>query len=293
MVRRSMTGFGRGEAEVDGRTWVCELRSVNYRYLDSKVKLPNGYSALEEKIKKKVQMFHERGRVDLFFSVSGDFSDLIRVNLNEDLAVKYKDKLVQLAKRVELQTEIDLRLLATLPDVITREKEREDLESVWPVVSQALDKALINCETMRKREGEALVHDLTARLEFFTQTIDKIETMLPGLIKGRQVTVSERLEKLLDNNQLDPMRLAQEVAILADKTDVTEELVRLKSHIQQFQSFLVESGGVGRKLDFLIQEFLREVNTIASKINDVQVAHLAVDLKAELEKMREQIQNIE
>jgi len=123
--------------------------------------------------------------------------------------------------------------------------------------------------------------------------IDEIETLLPELIKERQATVNERLEKLLDNTQLDPMRLAQEVAILADKTDITEELVRLKSHIQQFQLFLTENGGVGRKLDFLIQEFLREVNTIASKINDVRVAHLTVDLKAELEKMREQVQNIE
>ena len=293
MVRRSMTGFGRGEAEVDGRTWVSELRSVNHRYLDIKMKLPNGYSALEEKIKKQVQKFHERGRVDLFFSVSGDFSDLVRVHVNESLAQEYKDKLVQLAKKVDIRTEIDLGLLATLPDVISREKEMEDVETVWPVISESLEKALINCEIMRKREGEALIHDLTARLELFEETIDKIETMLPELINKRQATVSERLEKLLDNTQFDPMRLAQEVAILADKTDVTEELVRLKSHIQQFRSFIMEDGGVGRKLDFLIQEFLREVNTIASKINDIQVAHLTVDLKAELEKMREQVQNIE
>ena len=293
MARRSMTGFGRGEVEVDGRTWVCEIRSVNHRYLDVKVKLPKGYTPLEGKIKKKVQMFHERGRVDLSLSVGGDFSDLMLVKLNETLAREYKNKLVMLAKRVGVQGEIDLGLLASFPDVITRETGEEDLEAIWPTISQAIDKALINCESMRKQEGEALACDLNNRLDFFTETIDKVEAMLPDLIHRRQVTVNERLVKLLDDKQFDPMRLAQEVAVLADKTDVTEELVRLRSHIEQFKSFMVESGGVGRKLDFLIQEFLREVNTVASKINDVQVAHLTVDLKAELEKMREQIQNVE
>lgn len=293
MVRKSMTGFGRGEVEVDGRTWVSELRSVNHRYLDIKVKLPNGYSALEEKIKKQVQTFHERGRIDLYFSVSGDFSSLVRVKLNEDLAEDYKNELLKLAGKVGLPPDIDLGLLATLPDIITREKENEDFEAVWPVVSQSLNMALISCEEMRKREGEALAHDLLSRLNLFTETIGKIEAMLPELIIKRQETVNERLEKLLDNKQFDPMRLAQEVAILADKTDVTEELVRLKSHIQQFHLFMDEPSAVGRKLDFLIQEFLREVNTIASKINDAQVAHLSVELKSELEKMREQVQNIE
>ncbi len=293
MARKSMTGFGRGEHEADGRTWVTELRSVNHRYLDVKVKLPTGYSALEGKVKKLVQKFHERGRVDLFFSVNGDFTDLIRVNLNETLAGQYKEKLLQLAKKVDIQSEIDLGLLATFPDVITREREEEDFDTVWPVISESLEKALINCEIMRKREGDVLTEDITARLATFAQTIETIETMLPVLISKRQATVNERLEKLLDNTQFDPMRLAQEVAIMADKTDVTEELVRLKSHILQFQSFLAERSAVGRKLDFLVQEFLREVNTIASKINDVKVAHLTVELKAELEKMREQIQNIE
>ena len=293
MIRKSMTGFGRGEAEADGRTWVCELRSVNHRYLDIKIKLPNGYAVLEEKIKKRVQTLHERGRIDLFFSVRGDFSDLIHVKLNTPLAAEYKSRLEQLAADLNLSNTIDLGLLTTLPDVISGERQGEDLEVVWPVVEEALDQALKNCESMRLQEGRALTADLSSRLTFFAKTQETIEHMLPDLLEQRQTTLEARLEKLLDNRQMDPMRLAQEVAILADKTDVTEELVRLQSHIDQFRAFLQESGGVGRKLDFLIQEFLREVNTIGSKINDSGVAHLTVALKSELEKMREQVQNVE
>ncbi len=294
MERCSMTGFGRGEAETDGRTWTSEVRSVNHRYLDIKVKLPNGYSVLEEKIKKKVQSYHERGRIDLFFSVTGDFSDLIRVNLNESLAREYRDSLVQLAEKMNIQSQVDLSLLTNLPDVIERERQKEDPESVWPVIEQALEMALANCREMRREEGQAMTRDLTERLLFFADTVDKIETNVPVLVDKRQAAIKERIEKLLDDpKQLDPQRLAQEVAILADKSDVTEELVRLKSHISQFRSFLSEKCGIGRKLDFLLQEFLREVNTIASKINDAQVAYLTVSLKSELEKMREQVQNIE
>lgn len=293
MTRRSMTGFGKGRAELDGRTWIAEIRSVNHRYLDIKVKLPKGYSVLEGKIKKQVQLYHERGRIDLSLSVNGDFSNLTKVDLNEALARQYKNKLVQLAKKVDVPAKVDLDLLATFPDVISREREEEDFETVWPVVRSALDGALAECEIMREQEGEALVNDLKDRITVFEKTIQAIESLLPELIEKRHESVNERLTRLLDNIQFDAMRLAQEVAILADKTDVTEELVRLKSHIQQFYLFLDESGGIGRKLDFLIQEFLREVNTIASKINDAQVAHMTVDLKAELEKMREQVQNIE
>ncbi len=294
MERPSMTGFGRGEAESDGRTWVAEVRSVNHRYLDSKIKLPNGYSVLEEKIKKKVQQYHERGRIDLFFSVNGDFSDLIRVDLNESLAREYRDRLTQLAEELDIGSEIDLTLLAALPDVIVRERENEDPDVAWPVIEQALDDALSSCRVMREKEGQALTRDLTERLTFFSETVDEIESMIPELVARRQTAIKERLERLLDDpKQLDPLRLAQEVAVLADKSDVTEELVRLKSHINQFHSFLLESGGIGRKLDFLIQEFLREVNTIGAKINDAKVAYLTVSLKSELEKMREQVQNIE
>lgn len=288
-----MTGFGRGELEKAGRIWVAEVRCVNNRYLDLKMKLPRGYALLEEKIRKKVAETYLRGRVDLFLSVSGDFSDLQEVKVNLALAGSYRNALQTLSEEFELDNEITPQILATYPDVLMREQKDEDLIVVWEIVEKVIDAALEGCDIMRAQEGEVLAADLLGRLNFFEKTIAGIEKSIPELQEQRLKNLQERLEKLLVNVQLDPARLAQEVAVMADKTDVTEEIVRLRCHIGQFTKFLSEESGIGRKLDFLIQEFLREVNTLASKINDAKVAHLTVDLKSELEKMREQVQNIE
>jgi uncharacterized protein (TIGR00255 family) len=293
MTIKSMTGFGRGELEKGGRIWVAEVRCVNNRYLDLKMKLPRGYALLEEKIRKKVAETYLRGRVDLFLSVSGDFSDLQEVKVNLALAGGYRNALQILSEEFELENEITPQILATYPDVLIREQKDEDLIVVWELVEKVIDAALEGCDTMRAQEGEVLAADLLGRLNFFEKTIASIEKSIPELQEQRLKNLQERLEKLLVNVQLDPARLAQEVAVMADKTDVTEEIVRLRCHIGQFTMFLAEESGIGRKLDFLIQEFLREVNTLASKINDATVAHLTVDLKSELEKMREQVQNIE
>ncbi len=293
MAIKSMTGFGRGEFESRDRIWTAEVRCVNNRYLDLKMKLPRGYNSLEDKIRKKVSENHLRGRVDLFLSVSGDFSDLQKVKVNLVLAEGYREALNDLAEEFDLQSGITPQLLASYPDILVREQKDEDLDEVWPLVEKVIDGALKNCDVMRAQEGDALAIDLSGRLESFSKTVDTIEKSIPELLVLRQKTLQERLEKLLGNVGLDPARLAQEVAVMADKTDVTEEIVRLRCHIQQLSLFLAEEGGVGRKIDFLIQEFLREVNTLASKINDAAVAHLTVDLKSELEKMREQVQNIE
>jgi uncharacterized protein (TIGR00255 family) len=194
---------------------------------------------------------------------------------------------------MQIEDDTSLSQLAAYPDVLVHHQQEEDLDLVWEVIEPALTEALNGCDRMRLQEGSCLLKDLKERLESFSGNIDKVEVFVPQLIEKREQHLTERLEKLLGNVQLDPMRLAQEVAILADKTDVTEELVRLRSHIQQFTGFLGEEAAVGRKLDFLIQEFLREVNTLASKINDAEIAHITVELKGELEKMREQVQNIE
>ncbi|MCP3891107.1 MAG: YicC family protein [Desulfobulbaceae bacterium] len=293
MAIKSMTGFGRGELENRGRIWSSEIRCVNNRYLDLKMKLPRGYASLEEKIRKKVSETHLRGRVDLFVSVAGDFSDLQEVKVNTVLAGGYQEALGRLATSFKLKSEVTPETLASFPDVIVREQRDEDLNEVWCSVEKVIDTALENCDRMRRQEGDALAVDLEFRLNSFSKTIDIIEGSIPEIISQRQITLQERLEKLLGNVQLDPARLAQEVAVMADKTDVTEEIVRLRCHIKQFTQFLQEEGGIGRKLDFLIQEFLREVNTLASKINDAEIAHHTVELKSELEKMREQVQNIE
>ncbi len=293
MAIKSMTGFGRAERETSGRVWAAEVRCVNNRYLDLKMKLPRGYSSLEEKIRKKVASLHLRGRVDFFFSVSGDFSDLQKVKVNIALASEYHNALLKIAGELDLPDDMTPALIAAYPDVLVREQKNEDIEEIWPILEEVIDQTLEACDIMRTQEGDALARDLNERLDSFTLTVDTIEQSVPVLLQQREKTLQERLEKLLGNVQLDPARLAQEIALLADKTDVTEEIVRLRCHIQQFKLFLTEQKGIGRKLDFLIQEFLREVNTLASKINDATIAHLTVGLKSELEKMREQVQNIE
>ncbi len=293
MVVKSMTGFGRGETESEGRIWTVEMRCVNHRYLDLKLKVPRGYSSLEEKIRKKVAAIHQRGRVDLFLGVNGDFSDLMEVRVNLDLARGYRDALTTLSQGLGVEDGNSAALLASYPDVLIYEQKNEDLDGIWPFLEQALDNALASCDIMRRKEGEILAEDLIGRLNVFSKTVDIIETAIPDILTNREKALGERLEKLLGNVQLDPARLAQEVAVIAEKTDVTEEIVRLRSHIQQFELFLSEGEAIGRKLDFLIQEFLREVNTLASKINDAALAHHTVELKSELEKMREQVQNIE
>lgn len=288
-----MTGFGRGEAETGGRQWVAEIRCVNHRYLDLKIKLPKGYAGLEKQARDMVVSTLQRGRVDVSLTVAGDFSDLQKIEVNSSLASTYRDALAKLGKTLNLEDDTTLSRLASYPDVMLLSKQSEDLDAVWPIMKQALGAAVSTCDTMRSQEGDAMAEDLHGRLSSFAELVQRIGDSIPELLERREETLHERLQKLLDNIQLDPGRLAQEVAILADKTDVTEEIVRLESHINQFRSFLEADEATGRKLDFLLQEFLREVNTMASKINDAAIAHIAVDLKAELEKMREQVQNIE
>ena len=288
-----MTGFGRCESKVMEKLWVVELRCVNNRFLDVKMKLPRGYAAYEDRVRKLISAWHQRGRVDLVLTVGGELSDNSRVKVNLALARNYHLALQEIRSTLQIPGETTPGLIASYPDVLVREQESEDPEQVWAALESVLTEALQGCDRMRLEEGRILKEDLHARMQQFVMTVDTIEQSIPGLLQQRQRNLEERLEKLLGNVQLDPLRLAQEVCILADKTDVTEEIVRLRCHIKQLLSFLEEDVAVGRKLDFLIQEFLREVNTLASKINDAGIAHMTVDLKSELEKMREQVQNIE
>lgn len=293
MTVKSMTGFGRGEKEKDGKIWTAEVRCVNNRFLDINIKLPRSYSSLEEKIRKKVGSFHLRGRVDIYLNVQGDFSDLEQISVNVELARRYRKALVDMASQLKLKDDTSLSQLASYPEVIVKEQLSEDLTAVWENIDKALDEALSGCEKMRMDEGNTLLEDLQNRLQSFTANVEKIEALVPELIGRREQLLRDRLDKLLPQAEIDPLRIHQEIAVMADKTDVTEELVRLRSHLNQFEKILQEEGSLGRKLDFLIQEFLREVNTLGSKINDAETAHIIVDLKSELEKIREQIQNIE
>nr|MBF0223557.1 YicC family protein [Desulfobulbaceae bacterium] len=289
----SMTGFGRGEAGNPDRRWNVEIRSVNHKFCDVKIKIARKYMALEEKIKKQVTSLFTRGHFEITVTVSGTQAETVALTPNLALAKAYHDSLITIKNELGLSQAPDLKTIADFKDVITYEEVPEDMDHVWSELSLALDDALDSLLKMRSDEGQALKNDLMERIDSFSQTIQSIEKHIPDLIIQRKAALEERLINLLGTVDMDPTRFNQEVAILADKSDVTEELVRLNSHIMQFKSFMVSEEAVGRRLDFLLQEFLREINTMASKISDATILHKTVDLKNEVEKIREQAANIE
>lgn len=293
MRPRSMTGFGRGEASAEGRTWTAEVRTVNHRFLDQRVVLPRAFAALEERVKKLVASYLDRGRVEMSIDLQGTAlsGPLLTVNMN--LAEQYYGCLQQLCEELGLGYRIQLSDMLTLGEVIGRQEQHPDLDTEWELISTAVRLALDECDRMREQEGQAMKSDLLERLEHFAGIVRNIEDKVPEILKQRQDDLKTRVGKLLEGMAIDPLRLAQETALMTDKSDVTEEVVRLGSHIAQFKAFLESDEPVGRRLDFLLQEFLREVNTLASKINNAGVAHLGVEMKNEIEKLREQVQNIE
>jgi uncharacterized protein (TIGR00255 family) len=293
MRPRSMTGFGRGEASEGGRTWVAEIRTVNHRFLDQRVILPRLFTVFEEPVKKRVATILDRGRVDITFSQQGCCSAEPQLVVNDTVALQYHRCLQQLIDAYGLDGAVTLPAMLTLRDVISMEEQRPDLDAEWRLISAALDSALKDCDIMREKEGHSLKQDLLGRLAKFESVVRQIEARIPEVQRQRQNDLRQRLEKLLEGFDLDPIRLAQEVAIMADKSDVTEEITRLDSHISQFRAFLASDEPIGRRLDFLLQEFLREVNTLSSKIANASIAHLGVEMKNEIEKLREQVQNIE
>ncbi len=292
-MSRSMTGFGHGEAGSPERLWVAEIRTVNHRFLDQKISLPRAFPGFEEPVRKMVAERLGRGRVEVQLSVSGAMAAQARLTVNQELARQYHACLQSLQRDFALEGAIRLADMLNLRDLISVDEQPPDLESEWALASSALSAALSACEAMRLQEGEALKADLTQRLQAFSALVDRIQAQLPDLLRMRQTELQERLAKLLAGVDLDPMRLAQECAIMADKSDVSEEITRLRSHINQFHSFLALDEAVGRRLDFLLQEFLREVNTLCSKISHAEIAQLGVEMKNEIEKLREQVQNIE
>ncbi|MGI6657014.1 MAG: YicC/YloC family endoribonuclease [Desulfobulbus sp.] len=293
MRLRSMTGFGRGEASADGRTWVAELRTVNHRFLDQRVVLPRLFSALEEPVRKLVADSFDRGRVDLTLTLVGSSPVEPQLVVNRAVADQYHRCLRQLHADYQLAGAVDLVSMLHCRDLITLEEQAPDMEAEWALVQTALVHALADCDAMREQEGQTLRAELLGRLTRFEEIVQRIEGRIPELMEMRHQELKTRLDKLLAGVALDPLRLAQEVAVMADKSDVTEEITRLHSHIGQFRIFLDSGEAVGRRLDFLLQEFLREVNTLASKIASADIAHWSVELKNEIEKLREQVQNIE
>jgi uncharacterized protein (TIGR00255 family) len=291
-----MTGFGRGEKSSGRGSWIVEFRAVNHRYLDISIKSPRRFIGWEERIKKEISAFHLRGRIDVYVNFSDQGIETPRLKTDMQLARQYLTCLQEIMTELSVPGAPDLAMLAANRDIITPvddEAGTERQEELWPTFREALHGALAECQQMRQSEGETLQKDLFVRLSDFKEKIDVIEQSLPQIIAARENSLKERLDNLLSGVDIDPVRLAQEVAILVDKTDVSEEIVRLRSHVEQFKSFLELDEAVGRRLDFLVQEFLREVNTIASKISNAETAHISVGMKNDLEKIREQVQNLE
>lgn len=291
---RSMTGFGRAEIISAGIRVTIEIRSVNNRFIDIQVKAPRTFARLEPRIKKAVQYRCARGRIDVFISRNGERDMPGTLVVDEALVSQYIAVMKNLKERFGLSGEFDLSLIPEFPGLITIAEDQADMEALWPALSEGLAQALGELDGMRSQEGAAMLTDMTRRLGVIDDLMHEVEKIAPSTVEQARKRMSDALTRLL-NEQPDPARLAQEIAILAERTDVTEELTRLKSHIRQFRLLVSDSTvePVGRKLDFLLQEMGRETNTIASKAMNSQIAHHVVDIKAELEKIREQAQNIE
>ena len=290
---KSMTGYGRGEAVLGGRTITVELRSVNNRYLDCTVKLPRIYVFAEEAIKAMVQKRIARGKVDVFVTIGQAEAGDVSISVNAPVAEGYYAALCDLRDRFQLRDDLSVSLLARMPDVFLVEKTQEDLQEVSDQICSVLALALDDFDAMRQREGERLRQDVKARADAIAALTARVEERAPGIVEAYRARLSAKMAEVLQSTQIDESRILTEAAIFADKVAVDEETVRLRSHLSQLEQMLEQEGPVGRKLDFLIQEFNREANTIGSKCSDIETARYVVDMKAEIEKIREQIQNIE
>jgi uncharacterized protein (TIGR00255 family) len=290
-----MTGYGRGEAQSDevGRL-VVEVKAVNHRFSEVVIRSPRQLSQLEERLRKIVQTAIARGRVDMFVTWEQTGLRARRIKVDKELAVAYHSALKELGEAIGSKTEISSETVAKLPDVLSVEEGEVGADAFWAVLEPAASQAIANLVAMRDREGAGLARDMEARLAEIERLAGEIQGRAPLVVEEYRTKLARRVEELLPQGvTLDPGRLAQEVAITADRCDIAEELQRLASHIGQFRSVLTADDSVGRKLDFLTQELGREINTIGSKANDAQMAALAIEAKAELEKIREQVQNVE
>lgn len=290
---KSMTGYGRGEAVLNGRTITVELRSVNNRYLDCTVKLPRLYVFAEDSIKAKVQEHISRGKVDVFVTLGQSESGDVTVSLNKPVADGYYAALCQMRDTYGLRDDISVSLLSRFQDIFLVEKSQEDVESVSSDICAVLELALQDFDAMREHEGVKLCEDVKNRSRTIAALTGRVEVRAPGIVADYRARLASKMAEVLQNTQFDENRILTEAAIFADKTAVDEETVRLRSHLSQLSHMLEQGGPIGRKLDFLIQEFNREANTIGSKCSDIETARYVVDIKAEIEKIREQIQNIE
>ena len=290
---KSMTGYGRAVEMVNGREFTVEIRSVNNRYLDCTVKLPRALSFAEDTVKQAVKNTISRGKVDVYITQRSEGDADVKVTLNTAMAAGYVEAMRQMAQEFAIREDISVSLLSRMPDVFTVEKPEVDEEQLLSDMMQVVNAALANYDAMRAKEGEALKNDLSSRGNTIRSLVSQVEEGNGQTVIDYRTRLYNKLQEVLANTAIDESRILTEAAIFADKVAVDEETVRLRSHLEQMDSMLAAGGAMGRKLDFLLQEMNREANTIGSKCTDVRLARIVVDIKAELEKIREQTQNIE
>lgn len=290
---QSMTGYARSESQDKGRVFVLEIRSVNHKYCDISIKLPKTLLGLEGMIKKCIQEKFSRGKFDVLVSRNGSDDYTKRLVLDEELVSQYFNILHGLKAKFGLKGDIDINLLAGFSDLIKVSEIEEDQREVERILMPLLQRTINSLTRVRNEEGKALYNDIVKRLRIVAGAINRIEKLANKALSTYHRRLKERVSSLNKSVKIDPARLAQEVALIAERCDITEEMVRFRSHIKQFNKLLKEDKGVGRRLDFLLQEMNREINTTGSKANDAEISIEVVNVKNELEKIREQVQNIE
>ncbi len=290
---KSMTGFGRAVKEIEGYVITVELKSVNHRYFEFNSRIPRQYGFIDDKIKSYINSKVSRGKVDCYIGIEALNTEAAEVVVNNTLASAYVKALKELEETYELKSDYGASTVSRFPDVLVVKKAEEDEEKLWSCVKEVADEAIVKFVEMRSVEGEKMFEDINSRCDYILDCVSYIESRSPETVKEYNDKLVERVHELIGDASLDEARIIQEVAIYADKVAVAEETVRLRSHISQLKEFISSDEPVGRKADFLVQEINREANTIGSKANDVDIARKVVDVKAEVEKIREQIQNIE
>ena len=289
---RSMTGYGKANLEKLGRTYQIEIKSVNHRYLDISIKMPKVISYLEEDIKKCISKKIQRGKVDVFVTFENNSVEGKNIKINTEIAKMYIEQLKKLAESENILSNIEVTEISKYPDVLTIQNNQDD-ETIKNELIEVTENAVNQIIEMKEKEGEKIAEDLTRRLEEIQKKILEISTLSTGLIQEYVVKLKARVQELLQNQEIDEARLAQEVVIYADKCSVEEEITRLNSHISQFEELLNSNTQIGKKLDFIIQEMNRETNTLGSKANNLEITNDVIDIKTEIENIREQVQNIE
>lgn len=290
---KSMTGFGRGASEGEISSFVVEIKTVNHRYFEVNVRMPRMLISLEDNMRKYVNEKVKRGKVDIFVTQNQGIKDSMEVVLNEDIAGSYVNALHKLRDIYGLRDDISSSTLARFPEVLTLKQKEDDIDQIWQELLPSLEEAVSNLCKMREEEGKKLLADITSRCECISNNVDIINSRVPEISEEYRKKLLKKVEEILTERGIDESRIAMEVVLQADKTCIDEEIVRLKSHVNQVLKTLVMNEPIGRKLDFIVQEMNREANTIASKVNDLKLTNLALDIKSDIEKIREQVQNIE